>query len=356
MLKFQRHHDQAGTAPGTLRVPKLRRLDKTIIEVIHYNENIFEEVHVEKLEDCFAFKRDGYVTWININGLHDLELIKKIGEHYGLHILALEDLLNLGQRPKVESYEDHLFAVFKMVKKEAPEQAEQISMFIAEGLLITFQEMRGDVFEPVRQRLRVGSSRIRKSGADYLAYALIDQAVDEIYPILESYSEHIEELEERLIDDPGKEELEEAHKLRRELLSFKRIVWPERELVNNLLRDDSGIIKEETKIYLRDVYDHTIQIVDVTETYRDMTMDLVDLYLSSISNHMNEVMKVLTMIATIFIPMTFIAGVYGMNFNPNVSPWNMPELNWVWGYPFVLGVMLLIAIAMVVYFKRKKWL
>ncbi|WP_321389300.1 magnesium/cobalt transporter CorA [Emcibacter sp.] len=356
MLRIKRHHEQAGTAPGTLRAPDRKQVENVTIEVIRYNQDEFEVLTLERIEDCFNCRTPGHVTWLNINGLHDLEMIRKIGDHFGLHVLALEDLLNLGQRPKMEQYDDHLFAVFKMIKKESPEQAEQVSMFIAENLVITFQEMEGDVFEPVRQRLRTGKNKIRKCGADYLAYALLDQAVDELYPVLERYSEKIDNLEEQLMDKPRREHLESAHKLKRELLALKRIIWPERELVNALMRSDLDLVTEDTKIYLRDVYDHTIQLVDVTETYRDMTMDLVDLYLSSISNSMNEVMKVLTVIATIFIPITFIAGLYGMNFNPQVSPWNMPELNWAWGYPFALGLMAAVVALMLYYFKRKNWL
>ncbi|WP_417319191.1 magnesium/cobalt transporter CorA [Emcibacter sp.] len=356
MLRLKRHHDQPGTAPGTLKAPDRKRVENITVEVIRYNEDDFEEIPLERIEDCFNCRTPGHVTWLNINGLHDLELIRTIGEHFGLHALALEDLLNLGQRPKMEQYDDHLFAVFKMIKKESPEQAEQVSMFIAQDLVITFQEMDGDVFEPVRQRLRTGKNRIRKCGADYLAYALLDQAVDELYPVLERYSEKIDDLEEQLMDKPRREHLEAAHRLKRELLALKRIIWPERELVNALLRSDLDLVTDDTKIYLRDVYDHCIQLVDVTETYRDMTMDLVDLYLSSVSNSMNEVMKVLTVIATIFIPITFIAGVYGMNFNTKASPWNMPELDWIWGYPFALGLMGIVVGLMLYYFKRKNWL
>ena len=356
MLRLKRHHELAGTAPGTLKAPDRKQVDTITIEVIRYNEHDFEEITLERIEDCFDCRRPDHVTWLNINGLHDLDLIRKIGDHFGLHPLALEDILNLAQRPKVEEYDDHLFMVFKMIKKESPELAEQVSLFLAEGLVITFQEIKGDVFEPVRQRLRSGKNRIRKEGPDYLAYALLDQAVDELYPILERYSEKIDNLEEMMMDKPGRYQLEAAHRMKRELLAFKRIIWPERELVNTLLRSDLDLIQEETKVYLRDVYDHCIQIVDVTETYRDMTMDLVDLYLSSVSNNMNEVMKVLTVIATIFIPITFIAGLYGMNFNPKAGPFNMPELNWALGYPFALGLMAVIVGLMLYYFKRKNWL
>jgi len=356
MLILKRHHDEPGTGPGTLLAPKIKLLENTTVELIQFNKKFYKEVVLENIDSSLSSENDNVITWINVSGLHDIELIREFGEQYNLHKLALEDLLNLAQRPKMEQYDDHLFVVFKMAKGQSPEQAEQVAMFIADKLLITFQEMKGDVFEPVKRRLPLGKNRLRKSGSDFLAYALIDQSVDELYPLLERYSELIEELEEKMMDKPGREQLEDVHRLKRGLLALKRIIWPERELINKLLRDESALICDDSKLYLRDVHDHTVQLVEITETYRDMTMDLVDLYLSSVSNHMNEVMKVLTMIATIFIPMTFIAGIYGMNFNTASSPWSMPELQWYWGYPLALGSMLAMAVVMLVYFKRKTWL
>lgn len=356
MLTTTRHHDRPGTAPGTLLPPKVKRLAKTTIHLIQYNETTHTEQQFDNADEALASQDMNLMSWFNVSGLHDIELIRKLGQHHNLHNLALEDLLNLSQRPKMEEYEDHLFVVFKMAKAQSPEEVEQVAMFIKDNVLITFHEMQGDVFAPIRHRLKAGKNRIRRSGSDFLAYALIDQAVDELYPLLEGYSDSIEALEENMMIKPVGEHLEAAHRLKRGLLAFKRVIWPERELINKLLRDESGLISDSCKLYLRDVHDHSFQLVEITETYRDMTMDLIDLYLSSISNHMNQVMKVLTMIATVFIPMTFIASIYGMNFNSQSSPLNMPELQWYWGYPLALGTMLIIALIMLSYFRRKSWL
>jgi magnesium transporter len=286
-------------------------------------------------------------------------IIEKIGKNFNLHPLLLEDILNTGQRPKAEDFEDHIFIVSKMLYFEETESeiiSEQLSVIIGANFVISFQERHGDVFNAVRERIRNGKGRIRKMGSDYLAYALLDAVVDHYFLILEKLGEKIEGLEEDLLTNPTTETMQSIHNLKREMIFLRKSVWPLREVVNSLEKGESKLIKKSTKIYLRDVYDHTIQVMDSVESFRDVLSGMLDLYLSVISNKMNEVMKVLTIIATIFIPLTFIAGIYGMNFNPEASPFNMPELNWHFGYPAVWLVMILIGLTMLGFFKNKKWL
>lgn len=356
MKFFSKRYAAPGTPPGTLRPPEVPRVERITIRVMDYDPDRYEERELATVEECFPYRDTPTVTWINISGLHDVAVIQNLGEHFGLHPLALEDVLNVGQRPKLESYDDHLFIVLCMLRWQDGLNSEQVSLFLGRHYVITFQEVEGDVFDPVRERIRKGGTRIRRAGPDYLTYALIDRVVDELFPILEVYGERLEQLEEALIEAPTREAREGIYRIKRDLLALRRSVWPERELINGLVRDDSQLIHPETTIYLRDCYDHTVQILDIIETYRDLAAGLTDLYLSSLSNRMNEIMKMLTLIATIFIPLTFIAGIYGMNFNPQASPWNMPELNWYWGYPAVLLVMAVIAIVMLLYFRRRKWL
>ncbi|MBI3950280.1 MAG: magnesium/cobalt transporter CorA [Acidobacteria bacterium] len=356
IISYRKRYAEPGTSPGTLRAHEVRRVEKVTISVIDYNEDTYEERVVSSVEECFVYRDTPTVTWINVTGLHDIEVIQKLGEKFGLHPLALEDVLNTGQRPKLDEYDEHYFIVVRELQWQDGLQADQISLFLGPKYVITFQELEGDVFDPVRERLRKGKGRIRRMAADYLAYALIDKVVDELFPILEVYGERLEELEDELIERPGRQTLQEIHRIKRDLLALRRTIWPEREVINSLQREESHLIRAETKIYLRDVYDHTVQIVEIIETYRDLAAGMLDVYLSSISNRMNDIMKVLTIIATIFIPLTFIVGVYGMNFNPTSSPWNMPELNWYWGYPAVLAAMAALALFMLLYFRRRGWL
>ncbi|MCS6804881.1 MAG: magnesium/cobalt transporter CorA, partial [Blastocatellia bacterium] len=335
-----KRYAQPGTAPGTLRPPPVKRVERVRIRVIDYNADCFDEREVQTLDECMAYREKPTVTWIDVTGVHDIELIQQLGQKFGLHSLALEDVVNTGQRPKIDEYDDHFFIVLRELQWQEGLIADQISLFFGEKFVITIQELEGDVFDPVRERLRRGRTRIRQLGADYLAYALLDKLVDEMFPILELYGERLEDLEDGLIERPTRALLHEVHRIRRDLVVMRRTVWPEREVVNILLREDSHLISAETKLYLRDVYDHTVQIVEIIETYRDIVGGMLEVYLSSVSNRMNEVIKVLTIISTIFIPLTFIVGIYGMNFNTDVSPWNMPELNWYYGYPAVMLVML----------------
>jgi len=285
--------------------------------------------------------------------LHELDLIESLGRHFKIHPLVLEDIVNTGQRPKMEGFEDYLFLVLKMLnydEKTNEIRTEQVSLVIGKYFVISFQEREGDVFNQVRERIRKSKGKIRKRGSDYLAYALMDAVVDNYFIVLEKMGEKTEDLEQELLTKPSSETLQAIHSLKRKLILLRKSVWPLREAVSGLTRGDSKLIKDSTIVYLRDVYDHTIQVIDTIETLRDTVSGMLDTYLSSISNRMNEVMKVLTIIATIFIPLTFIAGIYGMNFE------YMPELEWPWGYFAVWGVMILVAITMCIYFKRRGWL
>jgi magnesium transporter len=329
-----------------------KKIEKTRIRVIDYDEAGIEEREPAATEECLPYKDTPTVTWVNIDGLHEVDLIQKIGDGFGLHPLVLEDIVNTGQRPKMEDFEDYLFLIVKMLTYDDEEgvvKAEQFSLVLGPRYVISFQEKVGDVFEPIRERLRKGKGRIRKMGPDYLLYALIDAIVDNYFAVLERIAEGIESLEDRIMIDPTTDLLQTIHNLKRELIFLRKSVWPLREAISALERCESDLVQEKTAFYLRNVYDHTIQIADTIETFRDMVSGMLDVYLSSVSNRMNEVMKVLTIIATIFIPITFLAGIYGMNFK------NMPELEWAWGYPLVWCVILVVGLIMVLYFRKKKW-
>ncbi len=343
----------AGLTPGTLVHIGEKKIDRAKITIIDYDEAQFQEKEAKAIEECFPFKETPTVTWINIDGIHDLEIIEKLGKQFDLHPLVLEDIINTGQRPKYEDFDNYLFIVLKMVMfdgKKNDISSEQVSILFGENFVISFQEKEGDVFDPIRERLKNSKGRIRKMGADYLAYCLLDTIVDSYYLILEKMGEKIEGIEEELVTNPTPQILQIIHNLKRDAIFLRKSVWPLREVVNSLERGESKLIKKTTRIFLRDIYDHAIQVIDTIETFRDMISGMLDIYLSSISNRMNEVMKVLTIIATIFMPLTFIAGIYGMNFK------YIPELGWRWGYAMVWAVILAIGVSMVIYFKRKKWL
>ena len=344
---------KSGLAPGTLIHIGEKKIDKPKITVIDYDAAGVQEKVVSQVEDCFPSKDSPTVSWINIDGLHQVDLVEKIGQHFNIHPLILEDIVHTGQRPKLDEVDDNLFIVLKMFTYDVQEQdikAEQVSMILAPHVLISFQEAEGDVFEPIRDRIRKAKGRIRKMGSDYLCYALLDAIVDNYFVILEKLGEKIELLEEELLSNPSPVTLQAIHRVRGELIFLRRSVWPLREVINELERGEHSLIMDSSKIFFRDVYDHTIQVIDTIETCRDVVSGMLDMYLSSISNKMNEVMKVLTVIATIFIPLTFIAGIYGMNFE------YMPELHWRWSYPLVWVLIVLIGVGMAAFFKRKKWL
>jgi len=352
-LVSRRAKQKVGLVPGTLVHIGERKIEKVRIRIIDYDGTQLEEKEVKTVEECFPFKDKPTISWINIDGLHDVEVVEKIGKQFGLHPLILEDIVHTGQRPKLEDFGDHIFIVLKMLYYDTEKgelEAEQFSLIFGENFVISFQERVGDIFEPLRERIRKGKGRVRKAGADYLAYALIDSIVDNYFVILEQLGEKIEDAEQELATDPGVATLQSIRAFKKEMIFLRKSIWPLREVVNSLERGESSLINESTLIYLRDVYDHTIQIIDTVESYRDMLSGMLDVYLSSISNKMNEVMKVLTIFAAIFIPLTFVAGVYGMNFS------FMPELGWQWGYFAILLVMAIIGAILIVYFKRKRWL
>lgn len=331
-----------------------KRYEEVKLSVINYNEVNFQEKTISSVEEVFSFRKEPSITWLNVDGVHQPEIIEQVGKSFGLHPLVAEDIASTGQRPKMEDFDEYIFVVLRMLmfdEKENETKTEQVSILFGRDFVISFQEKAdGDVFNLIRDRLRSNKGRIRKMGADYLAYSLIDAIVDNYFVILEKLGETIEDVEDKLVTNPTAETLRKIHDLKREMIFLRKSVWPLREVINKLGRSESELIDSATCVYMRDVYDHTVQVMDSVETFRDMLSGMLDIYLSSISNRMNEVMKVLTVIATIFIPLTFVAGVYGMNFR------FMPELEHTWGYPAILIVMFAVAILMVVYFRRKKWI
>ena len=342
-----------GAPPGTLIHIGEKKTDRTIIKTIDYTSDHLEEKTIQKIEECFSLKEKKSVSWIDITGIHDTLVIEKIGSHFNIHPLVLEDILHTDQRPKFEDLDQYLYIVIKMLKLDDQEKkiiVEQVSFIVTNSYVISFQEIEGDVFELIRERIRAGKGRLRKMGTDYLVYSLIDAIVDYYFIILEKIGEQIETLEEHLVENPNPENLSNIQRLKREMILLRKSIWPLREVINNLQKSESKIIKESTDIFLRDVYDHTIQIIDTIETYREMISSLLDIYMSSISNKMNEVMKVLTIFAAIFIPLTFIAGIYGMNFH------YMPELSIPWAYPAVWIVIIIVSFTLLGYFKHKKWI
>jgi magnesium transporter len=342
-----------GLPPGALIHIGEKKTEKVKISVMDYSIGKYDEKEIKKVEDCFSLKRKPSISWINIDGLHEISVIEKLGKCFDIHPLVLEDILDTEQRPKMEDYEKFIFLVLKMLYVDDKTQeihSEQVSLILGSNYVISFQETVGDVFDNVRERIRGSKGRIRKMGADYLAYALMDAIVDNYYVILEKIGEKIESMQEDIILNPEPETLQHIYKLKRDMIYLRKSVWPLREVINGLLREESKLIKKSTHIYLRDLYDHTIQVIDTIETYRDMVSGMLDIYMSSVSNKMNEVMKVLTIFAAIFIPLTFIAGVYGMNFH------HMPELSYTWAYPAVWIVIIVVAISLLGYFKHKKWI
>lgn len=343
-----------GASPGTLSIDPLA--PRPVISLIAYGPMEFTEQAIDDPQKIRDFLGRWPVVWINVDGLGNAEALSQIGTIFSLHRLALEDVVNVHQRAKVDEYADHLFIVARMVEKSAESGTEQLSIFLGANYVLTFQERAGDCFDPLRDRIRRSRGRVREAGADYLAYCILDGAIDDYFPTLEQYGERLEGLEDDIIAHPGRSCIARIHAIKRELLILRRAIWPLREAVNVLYREHTTIITEPTRLYLRDCYDHTIQVIDLLENHREIASDLMDVYLSSVSNRMNEVMKVLTVITTIFIPLTFIAGIYGMNFDPDSSPWNMPELRWRWGYPACMLIMAAIAAGLLISFRRRGWL
>jgi magnesium transporter len=350
---IKKHSKKVGLPPGTMVHVGEKKIEKVALSVIDYDTEKVDTRDLATVEEAFPFKDSPTITWLNITGLHEVNLLEKLGKRYQIHPLVMEDILNTDQRPKVEISEDYLFVVLKMLSFDTDKQEvshEQISLIVGNNFVITFQERTGDVLDPIRERLQNPQGRLRKHGADYLAYTIMDVIVDHYFILLEKLGEKIEFLEENVIENPDQDIVKRLQHLKRELILLRKSVWPLREVISELTRNDTPLITDFTGPYLRDVYDHTIQVIDTIETFRDMVAGIMDIYLSSMSNKMNEVMKVLTIIATIFIPLTFIAGIYGMNFE------FMPELKLPWAYPGIWGLMLFIFLGMIFYFRRKKWL
>lgn len=344
-----------GTAPGTLSVDP--EAPQSEIRLMAYGPDRVVDQAVTQVDELKAFVGSWPVCWVNVDGLGDRETLERLASLFDLHPLAMEDVVNTHQRAKVDQFGELTFIVTHMVEARDHFESEQVSLFLGPNFVITFQERPGwDCLEPVRDRIRRHVLRIREAGPGYLAYSILDAVVDHYFPVLEAYGERLELLEDSIVGQPDRGTIAEVHAVKRELLELRRSIWPQREAINVLVRDDIPHINAETRLYLRDVYDHAVRIIDLVETHREVCSDLMDLYLSSISNRMNEVMKVLTVISTIFIPLTFIVGVYGMNFNTAASPWNMPELNWYLGYPMCLLLMIAITTAQFVFFKRKGWI
>lgn len=342
----------AGSAPGTLVQP-LEAKPPTI-HMIAYGPDRIVERTLRAVDEAAGAAEP--VTWIDVQGLGDLDALRALGRRFGLHPLALADVAHVNQRPKLEAYDAHLFVVLRMPHLNGQLWSEQLSLVVGRDFVITFQERAGDCFDTVRQRLRQSQGRIRAAGADYLAYALVDALIDSFFPVLEHYGERVEQLEQDVLREPDVRHVNAIHNLKRDLLELRRAIWPLREVVGALVRGDVPFIQPETRLYFRDCADHVFQLMDMVEIDREVASGLVDLHLSSVSMRMNEIMKVLTVIATIFIPLSFIAGVWGMNFDPAASPLNMPELQWYFGYPMALGLMLAVALALLFWFRRKRWI
>jgi len=350
---LKRSSRKAGLSPGSLIHIGEQKVPEVKLSLINYDLQQVVRHESETIEELISQIPSEGISWLNITGLHDIDIIQKIGEHYNINVLNLEDILNTGQRPKCELYDDYLYIVLKMItyNDESYEaEIEQVSILLGDNYVITFQEREGDVFEPIRKRLQNTKGRLRKYGADYLVYALMDVIIDNYYIVMEKIGWAIEDLDEKILVNPDQDRLTSIQNLKREILLIRKSIWPLRETVNQLQSEGTDLISESIAPYLRDLYDHTIQVVETIEIFREMASNIMDLYLSNLSNRMNEVMKVLTIIATIFIPLTFIAGIYGMNFE------RMPELHWNWGYPLVWTIMLVVAGILILFFRKKKWL
>jgi len=342
---------KTGMAPGSAVYTGTKNTEPVRMHAITFNKDAVTEYECQSVEQLPLCKDQSNVAWIDVCGLHSVSLIEQIGAKYGIHPLTIEDILHVGQRPKIEEFDDYVYVVLWMMYAGADDIVqEQVSFIVTDTCVITLQEQPGDVFDPVRERIRSRKYRINSSQSDYLAYALIDMAVDSYYTVMENVDEIVTDLEERVLVDTSTRVLHDLYQMKRRILQIRRALWPLREVASKLERTETKLVKKATRIYFRDIYDHTIQVIDTVEHYRDLLSGLLDTYLSSASNKMNEVMKVLTIIATLFIPLTFIAGIYGMNFQ------HMPELSWKYGYLAVWGVMALSAGLMIHYFKRRKWL
>lgn len=345
--------EKRGLAPGSLIHIGEKKTEATQISLIRYTNDAVEEKLIDRIEELVPSAEVDGKNWININGVHDASVIEKLGRLFNIHPLTLEDIMNTGQRPKTEEFDEYLYVVFKMMYFDDPEKeivSEQVSLIVGRDYLLSFQEVEKDVFSTVRERIRKARGRFLKAGTDYLAYCLLDAVVDQYFALLEIIGEKIEILEDEILSFPSSGTLERVQAIKREMIVMRKQIWPMREMINAFEKVENSLVHKSTRVYLRDVYDHTIQVIDTLESYRDILAGMLDIYLSSVSNRMNEVMKVLTVIATIFIPITFVAGVYGMNFR------YMPELDWKWGYPAIWLLMAAVVVVMLMFFRKKTWL
>ena len=355
MTFFAKHYHPPGTTPGSLQAHPQRVRQACSLRLVRYDEPTLD---VSEHAEFIAPADDGRLTWLHVQGVASGETLARIGDHFGLHPLALEDIHNAGQRPKVEEYDGLLFLILSLPRiQDDTITVDQVSFFLAPGYVLSFCDGPVNPFDPVLKRLQQRAGKLRSRGPDYLLYALLDTVIDQGFPVLESFGLELEDVEEAVVGNAHRATLARIHRVKRELILLRRMLWPQREALNALTHQEREQIADGTRVFLRDCYDHTIQIMDLLETYRDMSVSLLDIYLSSVSNRLNEIMRVLTMIATVFIPLTFIVGVYGMNFDANnTSPWAMPELYWYYGYPLVWLLMIAIAVGMLVFFRRRRWL
>ena len=357
MSFFTKRYPPPGTPPGAL-VERRREEPPYRIRLVDFlaDGQVLVEEDINPA-DCLPYLESETLTWVHVQGRPTVGSLHQLGEAFGLHPLAVEDVLNTGQRPKIEPFDHQLFVVLSLPLMADDEvEVHQVSFFMNRTFLVSFCEGEFDPFLQTVKRLHDGGARLRHRGVDFLLYSLLDIVIDQGFPVLENFGLQLEELEERILAQGGREILGKIHVVKRELILLRRMLWPQREVINQLLRDESDLIKGETRLYLRDCYDHTVQVMDLLETYREMTSSMLDIYLSSVNNRMNDIMRLLTVISTIFIPLTFIVGLYGMNFDRNASPWNMPELGWRFGYPLVSLLMVMIALGLLIFFRRKRWL
>ena len=358
MSYFSKLYHPPGTSPGTLVRHGQAERTPLKIRLADFTGSELREKLLDNPDECRDYLAGGSVTWVHVQGDAEPALLRNLGQVFNLHNLALEDVINTGQRPKVDDFGEQMFVVLSRPVREAGDclSIRQLSLFLGRNFVLSFHAGATDPFDAVRVQLRKKTESIRARGADFLFYTLIDFAIDEAFPILEWLGEAVEQLEDEILESPSNDSVRRIYDLKRTLAILRRALWPQREVMHRLARDGSNLFSEEDRIYFSDCYDHTIQVVDLLETYRDMVTGLLDVYLSSISYRLNETMRVLTVIATIFMPLTFIAGVYGMNFANPGSPWAMPELGWYYGYPLILLSMAGVAAGMLWYFRRRRWL
>lgn len=354
----QEYYHQPGTIPGTIIIHEDAQQPQIVL--MDYNPTDLVEKRIINPEECSDYLRTQSVSWVDVQGLGNLDVIHRLGQTFDLHPLILEDVVNMAERPKIEDYEEQLVIIARMVVPNTNNRSfysEQVSLVLGTHYVLTIQEeSEHDCFDNVRARINKNKGIIRREKSDYLAYSLLDAIIDGFFPVLELYGERIAQLEEEVITNPTSETLKQIYQVKRELLHLRRGIWPQRDAISSLIRDGSHLISQEVSIYLRDCYDHAVQVLDMVENYRELVSGLMDVYMSAVSNKMNEIMKLLTVISSIFIPLTFVVGVYGMNFSTEKSPYNMPELNWYWGYPFCLGLMAVIAGSLMLFFWRRGWL